>query len=175
MEINKRIYELIDREGLGEEGILYLCAVYFHLDTSIFKDITKTKINSLKIFDKDYKTGKITWNIPLFGDFHPTGDFIEQYRDLFRQVDRTKVGDRPTVIKKFKEFNKKYPQYTNQDILEATKLYLEEYVASNATTHYLQKATYFIMKERNPKGSRLLEYLEILDEEKRKNKIYDRY
>jgi len=171
MTINNSIISIFNNENIDDDGILYLLSVYFGLDFK-FNNLLMTKINNLKIFERDYTTDNIIWNISLFGETI-TNDFVETFRKLFRNVDKTKAGDRQTVINKFKKFRANYPEYTDEDILEATKLYIDDYVSNNETTYYLQKAQYFIKKEKNPAGSRLLEYLEILKEEKETNKLYN--
>ncbi len=168
MEINNKILQIIKEENIPEEGILYLMSVYFNLTETTFDDVTTNKVNNLKFFDRDLVKDKINWNVPLFGD-STTKDFIETYRDLFYNVDKTSAGDRPTVIKKFKKFYTEYPQYSHKQILKATELYLDYCVEKG---EYIQKAHYFIKKERNPEGSKLLSWLEILDKETKTRKLY---
>jgi len=163
MEINKEIIRILSEEDILDEGLLYLLSVYHNIKYD-FNEIIVNKVNNLNFFEKNYDTNEIIWNINLYGD-NITQDFIEQYRSLFIQIDTSLRGDRKTIIKKFKKFFLEYPQYSKQDILDAAKLYLEDCLYKGYHIKYIQNANYFIEKQRNPTGSKLLTYLEILKEE----------
>lgn len=169
ININIRIIALLEAEGIKDEGLLYLLSVFFDIHKD-FNEYVVNKVNSLKIFEKDIKDNIIKWNLPLFAD-SIGNDFVERYRDLFRKIDIKYAGDRITITNKLKVFYTKYPVYSHKQILEATELYLDDCVSNGI---YIQSANYFIRKERNPEGSKLLQWLEILEEEKEKEKLYDR-
>jgi len=162
MIINPKIYEVVDN---NDEAILYLLAVYHNLKTDLFRGNLPTYVNSLGIFEVDVTADEYNWNIPLYASIELGKDFIEEYRDMFKALDPTKAGDRPTIVKKFRKFFKEYPQYTEEDVLKATRMYLEDFMYQGTDPMYLQNANYFIKKERNPAGSKLLVWLEILKEQ----------
>ena len=69
-------------------------------------------------------------------------DFIVRYRSLFPP--RYK-GDRIGVLKKMEAFFKDYPEYTREDIIQATEKYLGRLKRSGY--RYLRQAHYFIRKD----------------------------
>lgn len=169
MNINPQIEKLLSEHLIPrDEALSYLLGVYFNLKNAmkLYPTEVMNKVNYLKIFEINAFTDKIQWIIPLFSDWDTKDDFIEQYRNLFKAVDVTKAGDRPTIIKKMKRFMEEYPQYTKEQILEATRAYIDDYLMNNTSLQFLQNAKYFIKKERNPAGSKLLEWLEIMKEQK---------
>lgn len=90
-------------------------------------------------------------------------NWIDEYRMLFRGKKQGAMGDPNACLLKMQKFIKTYPQFTKEQILKATALYIE----SNSPRYtYLQQADYFISKQGgNDKiaTSRLLTYLEDID------------
>ena len=163
MIINPIIKKIIEEEGLKDDALLYLLSIYFGLDT-VFPSKITNKVNSLKIVEKDYEEDTINWLIPLFGDIENVKDFIETYRSLFAEVDKTKRGDRGTVTKKLNKFLQNNPEYSQESILEATKAYIDDYCDKNHISKYLMQADYFI--EKQGKGSTLLLWLQLCKQTK---------
>lgn len=75
--------------------------------------------------------------------------FVDKYRELFPQGVKSGgyliKGDKQGCITKFKSFIKKYPEYTQEEILDATKAYLDGKKKNNYDM--TQLAHYFIEKE----------------------------
>ena len=94
-------------------------------------------------------------------------NWIEEYRDLFKNTGPGKTADVKTLIKKMKWFYKEYPELANKSlILNATERYIS--AESLSSYRYLQRADYFISKEDSSKikVSRLASYCQdILDED----------
>lgn len=74
--------------------------------------------------------------------------WIVEYRELFPNIrlpGRNPRGDLNSCIKKMKEFTKKHPQYSKEDILNCTKKYIKNNLIDNYK--YLKSSHYFIEKE----------------------------
>lgn len=107
-----------------------------------YKDniINKNKVNQLMNKNKTYdiiNESKVeTW--------------IQEYRELFRILEPDKVkaiGDRSKCIIKMKVFITKYPQYTKDIIIEATKYGIkQELKRVNNNKKMVRQADYFISK-----------------------------
>lgn len=70
-------------------------------------------------------------------------------------------GDRKGCIRKLKQFQKEYPEFSKETILEATKLYVEE--SRKNGFKFMQLAHYFVFKNRN---SSLAGYCELVEDKK---------
>jgi len=95
-------------------------------------------------------------------NFKFSENFIDDYRQLFAGKKPGAQGTIDEVIKNMSEFVKTYPEYTEEDILNATRKYIE----SCTDFTYLQKAHYFIFKKdftTNIRKSNLLTYLEFTE------------
>lgn len=180
MEINKEIRKILKNNGINEEGLLYLLAVFFEINYNKFEQVIINRVNNLKIFTRtidtqtnfqNNKKSNIVWEYPLFGESTDLTSLITSYRELFINVDKSLRGDVPTISNKFKIFFKTYPQYSSDNILEATELYLNHCIENGI---FIQNANYFIHKKTNPTGSKLLQWLEILTEENETKKLYGR-
>lgn len=177
MKINPEIINIVKKETENtDEGILYLISVFFKIKYNFNEDLMNL-INSLKIFE--IKNGKLKWNLPLFVERNKTDydeeelDFIERYRNLWKNIDISKAGSRSVIIKKIEEFKKKNPDISDEDILEAAQMYIEEYLANNSSTKFLTQADYFISKydpNKTSYTSKLELYLDILKE--KRNRIW---
>lgn len=86
--------------------------------------------------------------------------FIKEYRNLFKGLKNEAIGIKALVKTNLLEFLKNNSQYTLEDIMRATKLYIKSFEAKDRT--YMRQADYFIYKKLNngPKVSTLLEVLE---------------
>lgn len=82
---------------------------------------------------------------------HPQiGDLILDYRDYFPagnvqgRILRTSPAD---LKKRFNDFFKKHPDYTWQDVINATEVYANNFKMSLDGYKYMKNSTYFIMKD----------------------------
>ena len=75
--------------------------------------------------------------------------WIQDWRDLFPSGSRDGYpykGDKQGCIKKMKEFIKNYPEFTKEDIFNATIKYVSEHKMKGFTS--MQQAHYFIEKNK---------------------------
>lgn len=89
--------------------------------------------------------------------------WINKYRDIFRGRKQGAMGDPNACMQKMRRFITQYPQYTVEQILKATQLYVD---SQGPRYTFLQQADYFISKQGTSDKiatSRLLTYLEDLD------------
>ena len=148
------------------QGLFCLLSIYHNipltgqLESLLFS--TMMQLNIAKIVDKDYKTGTVVWNTPLYEGEQNEWEWINtEFRPLFAAVNRLKAGSLSSCTRKMKEFFKKHPAVRKQDVIEAAKMYIQ---SVNDPT-YLQQADYFIFKNSDTKSSftsRLEQYLELI-------------
>lgn len=85
--------------------------------------------------------------------------FVEKYRSLFPQGvksgNRLVKGDKHGCLSKLKNFKLKYPEYSQDEILEATKVYID--LCRKRNYDKMTSADYFVEKD---KVSMLAGYLE---------------
>ena len=150
------VHLLKDNDINVNDGKLILIALYFNLRPTFVPDDLKHKIFKLGLFTYDKSKKEIKWKFDIFNQSEI--DWLDEYRDLFKNVNKERKGDKKTVSNKLKKFMIHYPTVTKEQIINATKLYLRE---QNPT--YVMDSGYFIEKNGN---SKILEYLNRLDKEK---------
>ena len=144
-----------------DEGILYLLAVYLNLKVDFIPDNLKLKVHATNIFEFTSKEG-IKWNMPLFegGDIH--FDWVKEFRSLFSSRNRERAGSLTVCTTRMKKFFSLYPFVRKDDVIQATKLYLE----SVKDPTYILKSQNFIFDDKFV-NSELLDwvndYLELKD------------
>ena len=78
------------------------------------------------------------------------GKFVEEYRDLFPQGVKSGArlvkGDKQGCLTKFKAFKQAYPEYTQEEILTATRAYVDLKRKDNYS--FMISADYFISKDK---------------------------
>lgn len=162
----------IDTDYISKVGLTISEYILLYLLFNENKDSVETSISTIeslekKGFVKDSSDG-ITLRkkaIDLFKtDSIPTKkadfeEFVEKYRSLFpagvKSGGRLVKGDRLGCINKLKSFKNKYPEYTQNDILEATKVYID--ICRRKNYDRMTCADYFIEKD---KLSQLASYCE---------------
>lgn len=76
-------------------------------------------------------------------------DWIEEWRQLFplgvKMAGYAVRGDKQNCTKKMKSFMKKYPDFTKEDIFDATRAYIDDRRKDN--WNYIKLAHYFIEKD----------------------------
>ena len=156
LNFNSDVVQLLKDNKINvNDGKLVLIALYFNLKPTFVPDDLKHKIFNLGLFTYDKSKKEIKWKFDLFN----TGeiDWLDEYRNLFIVVNKSRGGGKQTVLNKLKKFMINYPTVTKEQIINATKLYLRE---QNPT--YVMDSGYFIEKNGN---SKILEYLNRLDKE----------
>ena len=76
-------------------------------------------------------------------------DFVERYRNLFPLGTKEGYpfrGDKVGCRKKMERFIKNYPNTTKEEIIEATKAYVESFNKKMSGNTYMKQAHYFIDK-----------------------------
>lgn len=157
LNFNTDVVRLLKDNDINvNDGKLILIALYFNLRPTFVPDDLKQKIFKLGLFTYDKSKKEIKWKFDIFNQSEI--DWLDEYRDLFKNVNKERKGDKKTVNNKLKKFMINYPTVTKEQIINATKLYLRE---QNPT--YVMDSGYFIEKNGN---SKILEYLNRLDKEK---------
>lgn len=164
--INPTIEKLIEENEIPRGlALLYLLKIYFEIneDQPISQEVI-TKVNFLKIVEKEGEIVK--WNIPLFSNNPIIEDmsWIEEYRNLFREVKPSSIGSRTGVYTKMGKFLKNNPTVTPDQILQATEIYVDE-LKTGGSTQFIMNADNFISRQDTDKTmkSRLELYLELLE------------
>ena len=156
LNFNTDVVQLLKDNDINiNDGKLILIALYFNLRPTFVPDDLKHKIFKLGLFTYDKSKKEIKWKFDIFNQSEI--DWLDEYRDLFKNVNKERKGDKKTVNNKLKKFMINYPTVTKEQIINAAKLYLRE---QNPT--YVMDSGYFIEKNGN---SKILEYLNRLDKE----------
>lgn len=89
----------------------------------------------------------------LFGELSTSASWIDEYRELFKGKKIGSMGSRSACIVKMDRFLSQYP-YTKAVVISAT----ERYINSQREQGYkfLQRADYFIFKNEDMDGSKIL-------------------
>jgi len=183
--INREVIEKLKSYGINVDNALtYLLSLYYNLKPDYIPELVIKQVNTTGILIRNYKKGIVEWTIPLFSDKpmpeHLVSKWdwvITEYRKMFMDIDPKKGGDRKSCIVKMKQFFAENPEVRKDDILEATKLYLNPFAFGYEDTTYMQQANYFISKMTKAHGttsyeSRLSEHIELLQLKKKQDEIY---
>ena len=135
----------------------FLVCKYLKISTPFVLTRMEKKIKELGFYDED--EAGVTWNINLFYQEEDVDSFISEYIRKFSSYNPLRGGEIYRVRAKMLEFMNKHPEYTPDEILESTDRYLKNLESKN----FALSCSGFI---RNPRGSKLLEYL------RAKNKSY---
>ena len=167
MIINEDLLKHLTDVGLPQRDVIpYLLSLYFGYQATYIPDILKAKVFAQGIIKED-KEGLI-WLYPLFEGTQSDDSFDwiqSEYIKLFTTANPSKKPFKRECRARMKDFFKKYPQYRKDDVIEATKLYL------NSTDYrYIRDPHYFISKGSGVEATTdLLTWVETVYE-KRKNK-----
>lgn len=143
MELNTEIFEVLKDNKIDKsQGMLCLLAIYFGLDVNaiIPEDVIKG-INITKIVVKDYRTGSITWNIPLFAGQEIEWTWVKDWVAGFGRINPDRRGSWQDATTRMKAFFTKYPRYRVEDIYKARDLYFQ---SNDARGGFLMKPEKFI-------------------------------
>lgn len=148
MEINPKIIEILNKHRINiDEGILYLMCIYFKLDSDLISDQIKVPVKASEIID--FEEQGYTFKIPLF-----TKDKVEtawewvntEYLPLFAPFGKAK-NKREALLQMKKLFSEN-PEIRKEDVLGATKMYLDHCVATYLNPKYVRLPHYFISKDK---------------------------
>lgn len=173
-EFNPQVHEKLRENNIESafdtnEALLYLLSLYYDLPAICFNQEIIRKTNLSKIVERDYNKQDTTpkWNINLFQEeekIEEAWDWVDkEYRNLFGKIRLDAKGDKNGCTDKMKKFFSANPEVRKEDIILATKLYLDPFMANTQNIKYMQRADYFISKKiEGTKTSRLEQYLEQL-------------
>lgn len=95
-------------------------------------------------------------------------EYIEQYRELWN-MGKLPSGvparvNKKEIEAKFQKFFTKFPEYTWEEVINATKYYIDEFERNNPPYIYMQNSSYFISKMTQDKTIQytLANYIELI-------------
>lgn len=128
--------DLLEQLKISPNAYVFLYLLFYNMPINL--EISDNLIKDLedKKFVKNQENGIIIRKrgIDLFDNkitkvVSKLDDFIDKYRSIFpagvKSGGRLIKGDKQGCLSKLKTFKVKYPEYTEEDILEATKAYLD--------------------------------------------------
>ena len=152
--VNPKIKEILSSINVSvHDGLCYLFCVYYGIDPSYIPMELKQKILATRIVTKDYDTGEITWKVPLFEGQEIGFEWIDEFMNLFRDLNPARKGTKSMVLSRMKKFFMNNPSVRKEDVMEATKLYLK----SVDNPEYLKLSHKFIQEK---DGSMLEDWIE---------------
>jgi hypothetical protein len=181
LEFNPKVHEKLREHnieaGIEEnEALLYLLSAYYNVPVQSTPTDIVRKVNLTKIVERDYETPNSLpkFNIDLFDKDEQVNEAWEwvdkEYRALFAKVRMDAKGDKNGCVTKMMKFFALHPEIRKDDVLTATKLYIDPFLANQQNVKYMQRADYFISKTVDgSKLSRLEQYLEQLKTFKAEN------
>ncbi len=176
MMLNKELVKSMkDTPNLDvDTAILYLLALYHNLSYEGIDEITRKRVNSLNIIERDLNLGGIKWNYTLYEGQVIIDEWSwvnTEFREAFGKINKVRKGDKRACINRMKKYFSDNPTVRKEDVLEATKMYL----SSLNSSAYCKKAHKFIYEGSGlNKTSMLNEWIEIYDKKKnlpKNNKI----
>lgn len=126
MKFNSEIVEALKSQHIDQdEGLLCLLAIYHGLNADkIVSAVTIKKINLTHIVDKDYSTGTIQWNIPLFeGQVVDSFDWVGEWMQTFGDRNPARRGVKKEVMIRMKNWFAENPEYRKEDVFKARDMY----------------------------------------------------
>ena len=128
----------------------FLVCKYLKVQTPFVLSRLEKQIRDLGFYDED--DAGVTWNIDLFYKEEDIDSFVSNYLRVFSSYNPLKGGEIYRVKPKIVEFLRKHPEYSQEEILDAAKRYLE---SLNNKSFSLSCVTFI----KNQRGSKLMEYL----------------
>lgn len=141
MKINSEITDILKEYKINEDdGLSALLAYQFNLNVSYIPEILHKKLLLTNIIE--IRDGKFIFNTPLFENTVSKLDWVKQYRELFRKVNKTRGGTLKACEDRFRKFFFENPGVTVEEVRLATKMYIN----SVNDPEYITSAHYFISK-----------------------------
>ena len=155
LNFNSEIREIFNRHSISlHDGLSYLLCLHYGTDPSFIPETLESKVLATRIVTKNYDTGEVQWNIPLFEETENGFEWISDWMDLFKAVNPERRGVKADVLRRMKKFFVNNPSIRRDDVIEATKMYLK--TVDNPT--YCKKSHKFIYEQDG--SSMLLDYVE---------------
>lgn len=126
MELNSGIVEILKEHRINkDEGLLCLLGIYHELDVDVFlPDNIIRAINITKIVERDYTTGTVKWNIPLYSGQQTAFDWVEDWMKPFGKINPERKGVKKDCVSRMKRFFGSNPEFRKEDVYKARDLYL---------------------------------------------------
>lgn len=155
LDFNPEVSEILTKNNVPvDDGKVFLLCKYLNLKPSYFPEALENKISSLGFYTIDYTKNKITWKIDLFGESAEGFEWVKEYIEMFAKRNSLRRNSLNTVLPKIKKLLLNNPSIGSRDILEATKIYLNE-----TDPKFIMESQYFISKNN---VSKILDYIERL-------------
>jgi hypothetical protein len=140
--INNEVLRFIKESKINEaDAICYLLSIHYGYRPSYIPEELKLKINALGLFTIDrYNT--IQWNIALLENQEINFSWVkDEYVSLFKKANPQKGGHVREATKLMKSFFASNPDIRKEEVIEATKFYLQVTDSS-----YIRFPHFFIQK-----------------------------
>lgn len=144
MTVNSAIDDILKEFGIPlRDGIPYLLILYHGYEPSYIPDSLVQKMNRTGIYKKDEETNTLEWRLPLFEEQLTQFAWVAtEYMPLFSEVNPKRKGPLKATVSRMKKFFSSYPQYRKDDVIGATKMYINNL----SSPEYIMRSDYFIKK-----------------------------
>lgn len=142
MKINIEIKEVLKENKINkDDGLTFLLAVYFNLKPSFFNNGLAQSILAAGILVID-KHSTIQWNVPLFEGQNTAFEWVTDWMESFKSINKDRKGAKATCINRMKKFFAENPDVRKDEIISATNMYFR----SVDNPKYLKTSHKFIME-----------------------------
>ena len=147
-----------------QDALLYLLGLYYSIPTPDYVPSTlRAKVHAAGIVE--LWKGELIWHINLFSSKIGTEEFqklLIDYRDCFKPYKRDQQYKRE-IEDRMRIFLSEFPDVTPDDIVRATRMYIEECIFLRKEERYVKLPHYFIEKDKGRDKTRpLLTWIEKL-------------
>ena len=164
LDCNTEVSEILTKNNIPvEDGKVFLLCKYLNLRPSYFPEALENKISSLGFYTIDYTKDKITWKIDIFGESSEGFEWVKEYIEMFARRNSSRRNSLTLVLPKIKKLLLNNPSIGSRDILEATKIYLNE-----TDPKFIMESQYFISKNN---VSKIMDYIERLPKDLNGNTV----
>lgn len=155
IEINPRIIEILRERRLPMDDALGVLVMMHHgIKPSYLPADIVSKVLAAGIAKLDPITRTFDWTYSLYDGENIAYDWVKEWMDLFKAVNPERRGTKASVVKRMKELFANNPQYNVNDVMSATRRYLQ-----SVTNPQYCKTSHKFIKEQDG-SSMLLEQLE---------------
>lgn len=126
MELNKEIVEILKKHKIDKDrGILCLLGIFHGLDIDTIAPQSIVKaINLTKIVERDYTTGTLKWNIPLYSGQQTAFEWVRDWITPFGKLNPERKGVFKDCLTRMQKFFAENPEYRKDDVYKARDMYL---------------------------------------------------
>lgn len=107
-----------------EDGIAYLLAIYYDVRPSYTPILLVEKMNRTRILVLDDKSKTLEWNVPLFEEQVTGFEWVKDWMEEFGNINKDRKGTYKSVAARMKTFFVNNPSIRQDDVMEATRMYL---------------------------------------------------